>query len=126
MAKYNEVEPKPTSVSVITPGTIISGDIDGNGDIRFDGTLTGNLSTSGKLVVGETGSVKGEIKCSNSVVEGKVEGKITVNDLLTLKSTARVLGDIEINRLAIEPGCKFSGNCKMTDEVKAEEVSYDK
>jgi len=103
-------------INQIGVGTEITGDVTTNGDIRFDGLLTGNLKTRGKVVIGETGAVKGEINCKNSVLEGKVEGKITVGELLTLKATSSLTGDIITRRLAIEPGAKFSGNCSMTSD----------
>ena len=85
MAKYNESE-NPT-INLISNGTDITGDIKSNGDIRIDGTLTGNLNTKGKVVVGTTGKVKGEIVCKNSEVAGIIEGKIIVGQLLNLKVT---------------------------------------
>ena len=74
---------------------------------------TGKLITKGKVVIGETGTVKGEINCKNSDVEGSIEGKIIVAQLLALKAKARIHGDIIANKLAIEPGCQFTGNCDM-------------
>ena len=65
------------------------------------------------MVIGETGKVKGEINCKNSDVEGSIEGKIKVSQLLSLKTKARIHGDIIAAKLAIEPGCQFSGNCDM-------------
>ena len=112
MAKiYNEGE--TNGINIIGIGTKIHGDINSNGDIRVDGSLTGKLITKGKVVIGETGKVKGEINCKNSDVEGSIEGKITVAQLLALKTKARIKGDIIANKLAIEPGCQFTGNCDM-------------
>ncbi|MBN1181013.1 MAG: polymer-forming cytoskeletal protein [Bacteroidales bacterium] len=99
----------------ILAGTAIKGDIISDGDIRIDGSLTGNLTTKGKVVIGESGSIKGEINCKNSVVEGKVDGKFFVAELLSLKSTSQITGDIKTSRLAIEPGAKFTGNCNMSN-----------
>jgi cytoskeletal protein CcmA (bactofilin family) len=115
MAKIIETE--NNVINQIGVGTEITGDVSTNGDIRFDGVLTGNLKTKGKVVIGETGAVKGEITCRNSVVEGKVEGKIAVGELLTLKATSSFTGDIITRRLAIEPGAKFSGKCDMSSET---------
>lgn len=115
MAKIIETE--NNVINQIGAGTEIRGDVSTGSDIRFDGVLTGNLKTKGKVVIGETGSVKGEIECKNSVVEGKVEGKISVAELLTLKSTCTFTGDIITRRLAIEPGARFSGNCSMSAET---------
>ena len=116
MAKYNEAD--STSINLISNGTDIIGDIKSTGDIRIDGTLTGNLSIKGKVVIGPTGKVSGEVICTNSEVSGFIEGKITVEQLLSLKATSTILGDIASSKLAIEPGAKFSGNCKMIDGEK--------
>ena len=112
MAKiYSEKE--TIGISIIGNGTKITGDINSNGDIRVDGSLTGELITKGKVIIGETGKIKGEINCKNSDVEGSIEGKITVAQLLAIKTKGRINGDIITNRLAIEPGCQFTGNCDM-------------
>ena len=116
MAKYTEIE--NNAINLIGVGTEIKGDISSNGDIRIDGVLQGNLKTKGKVVIGETGSVIGEIKCKNSDVEGSIEGKIQVSELLSLKATSNLTGDIVARKLAIEPGSKFTGNCKMTSDTE--------
>jgi len=120
MAKiYNENE--TNGINIIGIGTKITGDVNSNGDIRVDGSLSGKLITKGKVVIGETGKVKGEINCKNSDVEGSIEGKIIVSQLLSLKSKARINGDIIAAKLAIEPGCQFSGNCDMHSGTPADE-----
>ncbi len=128
MAKNSEFE--SNVINLIGSGTEIKGNVKSNGDIRIDGVLNGNLNTKGKLVIGESGKVKGEVFCRNSDIEGTIEGKVNVAELLTLKTSARVDGDIKTGRLAIEPGSAFTGNCIMTDgteksheskkEIKAE------
>jgi cytoskeletal protein CcmA (bactofilin family) len=112
MAKYIE-EQQSNSHNTITNGTEIIGDINSNGDIRLDGALKGNLNAKGKVVIGQTGVVEGEIYCKNSDIFGKVTGKVTVTELLALKATSILKGDIITNKLSIEPGCKFSGTCSM-------------
>ncbi len=116
MGKYNGTENNNVIVNFITPATELTGDINSKEGIRIEGTLTGNVITKGKLVIGETGKVKGEITCKNAEVFGSIEGKITVVELLSLRKTARINGDIMTNKLAIEPGSKFTGNCNMSDE----------
>ncbi len=113
MAKYNETD--NNTINLISTGTDITGDIRSNGDIRIDGSLTGSLNTVGKVVIGPTGKVNGEVVCKNSEVSGYVEGKITVGQLLNLKASSKITGDIVTAKLSIEPGAKFSGNCKMSD-----------
>lgn len=113
MAKNNDIE--PAAINLISNGTDISGDIKSTGDIRIDGTLTGNLNTKGKVVIGVTGKVNGEVLCKNSEVSGSVEGKIIVSQLLILKASSKIQGDIATSKLSIEPGAKFTGNCKMSE-----------
>ena len=113
MAKFNE--PDNTTINLISTGTDIFGDVKSSGDIRIDGTLTGNLNTKGKVVIGPTGKVKGEVICKNSEVAGLIEGKIIVGQLLNLKATSKINGDIITSKLSIEPGAVFTGNCKMSE-----------
>jgi cytoskeletal protein CcmA (bactofilin family) len=113
MAKFNETD--NSTINLISNGTDIIGDIKSNGDIRIDGSLTGTLNTKGKVVIGTTGKVNGEVICKNSEVAGIIEGKISVGQLLNLKASSKIHGDIATSKLSIEPGAVFSGNCKMTD-----------
>jgi cytoskeletal protein CcmA (bactofilin family) len=113
MAKYNETD--NTTINLISNGTEITGDIKSNGDIRIDGSLKGNLSTKGKVVIGPTGRINGEVVCKNSEVSGIIEGRIVVGQLLNLKASSKILGDIVTAKLAIEPGARFTGNCNMSD-----------
>jgi cytoskeletal protein CcmA (bactofilin family) len=125
MAKFNEPETS-NAVNMIVAGTTIKGNIESTNDIRFEGNLVGNLKTSGKLIIGSRGTVKGEIYCKNSDVEGKIEGRIFVQELLTLKSTSLIKGDIVAKRLAIDPGAKFTGSCNMSsngEQTKQPEFS---
>ncbi|MBR5957710.1 MAG: polymer-forming cytoskeletal protein [Salinivirgaceae bacterium] len=117
MAK--DLESLRDQINIIGSGTTIKGDIDCNGDMRIDGKVTGNINISGKIVVGTTGDINGQINCKNSEIEGKIEGKIFVAELLVLKSTASILGDITTTKLAIEPGATFTGNCKMDGKAQA-------
>jgi len=113
MTKINEAD--NTTINLISIGTEITGDVKSNGDIRIDGSLTGNLSTKGKVVIGPTGKIKGEVFCKNSEVSGLVEGKISVSQLLNLKASSKIIGDIVTSKLAIEPGAVFTGTCNMSD-----------
>jgi cytoskeletal protein CcmA (bactofilin family) len=126
MAKNNGVIETP-AINLIGNGTVITGDITSNGDIRIDGILTGNVTAKGKIVIGETGKLKGEISCKNADISGHVEGKITVAELLSMKGASSVDGEIMINRLSIEPGCLFNGTCKMEQQsFTASESKIDK
>ena len=109
------------SINILPDGTVIKGDITATGDFRLDGRLEGNIQLNGKLVVGDTGIVEGNILCLNANIIGTVNGNLSVKELLSLHSTARVKGDILINKLSIEPGAVFTGKCCMLDEVRKQQ-----
>ena len=106
------------TVNTIGSGTVVTGDVQSKGDIRVDGTLKGSINTKGKVVVGSTGIVEGDVTCQNADVSGEIKAKITVSELLSLKTTAKLDGDIIANKLAIEPGATFSGSCSMGAVIK--------
>ena len=114
------MEMESTAINIITDGTLVNGDITATGDFRLDGTLEGNIQLNGKLVVGDSGVVNGNVLCQNANIIGTVNGNLSVKELLSLHASARVRGDILINKLSIEPGAVFSGKCRMIDEVKAQ------
>jgi cytoskeletal protein CcmA (bactofilin family) len=106
------------SVNIIGAGTFIEGDIISNGDMRIDGSLKGSINVKGKLVVGPSGTVEGEIVCQNADISGIIKGKIGVAELLSLKAAAKLTGDIITNKIAIEPGASFTGTCSMGGVIK--------
>ncbi|MBR5784423.1 MAG: polymer-forming cytoskeletal protein [Bacteroidales bacterium] len=118
MGKAIEIENTNAPINVITTGTNINGNITASGDFRIDGVLEGNITLNGKLVVGETGQVIGNITCQNANIIGYVQGNMLVRELLTLCETTKIKGDIIVNKLSIAPGASFSGTCKMLDEVE--------
>jgi cytoskeletal protein CcmA (bactofilin family) len=117
MAKNNETE-SPV-INLIGSGTVIKGDIRANGDIRIDGILIGSVQARGKVVIGNTGSVEGEIHCQSADISGSVKADVSVTELLMMKATAKIIGDLNIGKLAIEPGAKFSGTCNMQEPATA-------
>ncbi len=113
-------EPDHTAINLVGTGTVIKGEINSKGDIRVDGKVIGQMRSEGKIVIGNSGVVEGEIYCLNADFSGKVNGKADVKELLTLKASSTFLGDIITNKLAIEPGAKFSGTCSMDKEPAIE------
>jgi len=111
MAKPKETE--VPSINLLGSGTVVKGEIKLNGDFRIDGMFIGSINCKGKIVVGSTGVIEGEIICQNADFSGEVKATVKVAELLTLKESAKFTGDISTNKLAIEPGAKFSGNCVM-------------
>ena len=115
MAKLYEQEESNSSASlnVISAGTMITGDVVCSGDLRIDGNIKGNVRSQAKVIVGKSGKIDGDINCKSIEIEGNVKANVTVTDLMSLKETANLMGNICAGKLAIEPGANFAGNCKM-------------
>ena len=106
------------SISRISAGTVIKGEILSPTDIRIDGTFEGCVQSKGRVVVGESAVIKGDIVCENVDLWGKVEGNLFVKDTLSLKEGCVVDGNLHIRRLAVELGATFNGNCKTITEAE--------
>lgn len=103
----------------ISEGTRIDGEINSTGDIRIDGKVSGTVSSKAKVVVGTSGEVEGDVNCHSADVLGHIKGTINVRDILYLKSTSRISGDIQTKKLVIESGAVFDGTCSMSDIPKS-------
>lgn len=108
-----------TQQNIIAQGTKIVGDIASQGPFRIDGTVEGNVKTSGKVVVGKTGFIKGTLQGENADFEGKFSGKLILSGTLSLKGTAHIEGEVHVSKLAVEPGATFNATCSMKGTIKA-------
>ena len=111
------------SISRISTGTIIKGEILSPYDIRIDGTFEGKIQTKGRVVVGETAFIKGDIICENIDLWGKVDGNVFVKDTLSLMEGCSVNGNLNTRRLSVELGSTFNGNCRMITEAEFGKVA---
>lgn len=111
------------SISRISDGTVIKGEILSPGDIRIDGSFDGKLQSKGRVVVGETAVIKGDIFCDNIDLWGKVEGNLYVKDTLALKEGCTVNGNLHIKKLSVELGAVFNGNCKTISEAEFDKLT---
>lgn len=110
--------PQTSEINVIGKNTSIIGDIVSEGDFRIDGTVEGNVKTNGKVVIGVFGNVNGKIDCVEADIEGKFNGELIATYLLTLKTSAKITGNVIISKLAVEPGAEFNASCEMKGAVK--------
>ena len=104
--------------NVIAKNTTLVGDIKSEGDFRIDGTLEGTLKTLGRVIIGVDGFIKGTVDATNADIEGKFSGQLLVSKTLTVKSTAKISGDVTISKLSVEPGASFNATCAMKGSVK--------
>jgi cytoskeletal protein CcmA (bactofilin family) len=111
------------SISRISAGTVIKGEIISPTDIRIDGTFEGKLTSKGRVVLGESAVVKGDIICANIDLWGKVEGNVFVKDTISLKEGCVMNGNLHIRRLAVELGATFNGSCSTITEAEFNKIA---
>ncbi len=118
---FNEKKENPNPVgerNIIAKNSSLVGDIKSDGDFRVDGKIEGTIQTSGRVVIGKDGYVSGTIDCTNADIEGTFSGKLIVDQVLSLKSTADISGDVIMGKLSVEPGAVFNATCAMKSAVK--------
>ena len=113
------------SNNIIGEGSILTGNLNSSGNIRLEGKVKGDITSSSKVACGETSIVDGNVTADNAEIAGKVTGKVNVNDLLILKSSAKIQGDISTNNLVIESGATFNGACAMGTEESEDDESLE-
>ena len=101
------------SVDVIESSTKIIGDVVSKADFRVDGVVEGNITTSGKVVIGKTGKIIGKLICSNADMSGSINGEVEVSETLSLLSDSYVKGNITTAKLSVEEGAQVEATISM-------------
>ncbi|EDM45259.1 hypothetical protein SCB49_05617 [unidentified eubacterium SCB49] len=103
----------------INEGTFITGEIQSKGFFRIDGEIKGNVTTPNKVVIGKNGLIDGTLTCDNADIEGTLTGTLNVKELLSLRNTAIITGEVIAGKLSVEPGATFNATCTMGSGVKS-------
>ncbi len=106
--------------NALTAGSKIVGNIAADSDFRIDGLIEGELKCTGKVVIGESGKVKGTIICQQAEIMGMLEGKVTCHQQLSLRSSGHIEGEVVTKTLIVEPGAVFNGSCSMGSNASSE------
>lgn len=106
------------STSIISSGTSIKGDIETQGSLRLDGNVFGNCITKLRLVLGHTSIIEGNVVAKDAEISGSIKGIVKIEEMLTLKSSSKILGDIFTTKLIVEEGAQFDGKCTMGNSQK--------
>lgn len=118
-SKESKSESSNKEQNRISAGTLLKGEIEAKGCFRIEGTLQGTLKTTGKVVISKGGLIEGNLICQNADFEGRFSGKLIVSEILTLRDSAVVEGEVIAGKLAIEPGAAFNATCEMKGAVKS-------
>jgi cytoskeletal protein CcmA (bactofilin family) len=106
------------SSNVIGKGTVLEGNIETFGNLRIEGKIIGNIRSKSKVALGNSSHVEGNVFAQNADIEGQIKGKVEISEVLVLKSTAVINGDISTGKLVVEAGAVFNGTCKMGAAMK--------
>ncbi|MBW2732034.1 MAG: polymer-forming cytoskeletal protein [Deltaproteobacteria bacterium] len=101
--------------TIIGALTQISGNLQGDEDLRVYGRVDGNVSLTKTLTVEPSGVLVADIQVSRAVISGTVVGNITASDLVHITEEGRVVGDLRAPRIMLVDGASFRGNIDMGD-----------
>jgi cytoskeletal protein CcmA (bactofilin family) len=105
-----------TVLSLIGAGTVIEGKLTTDGSVRVDGRLVGDVISKADVTIGATGSIEGTVQGGNVSLAGKVSGTVIASEKLVLETKSHMQGDIRAQRLVVDEGALFDGNCRMSGQ----------
>ncbi len=108
--------PSSNALNSLVQGTFVEGKLKATNDIRVDGTINGELFCDAKVIIGPSGVVEGTVKCTNAVIEGRFKGNLTVKELLNIRESAKVVGEVSYGKLVVQSGAVISGSYKVAGE----------
>tara|TARA_B100001248_G_scaffold90691_1_gene67045 strand:- start:92 stop:493 length:402 start_codon:yes stop_codon:yes gene_type:complete len=121
MKNYNN----SASCCILEKNSSIKGEFKSECDFRVDGNFEGTIETNGKVVVGKSGRIEGSIVCKSADIEGYINGNVQADDLLSIRSTGEVKGDVIMSKLVVESGAVFNAKSIMKGE-NSEDASLKK
>jgi cytoskeletal protein CcmA (bactofilin family) len=98
---------------VLSKDTLFEGSFSSEQDVRLDGVIKGDVRCSKRLVVGETGRIEGKVHAESAVIMGTVKGEVFIQDILQLKPTALVDGNLQAKSIQVEEGGRYLGECRI-------------
>ena len=119
--KDNSVDPALEQVGTnIGPGAILDGPLTTKDSTRIDGTVNGNVTISGALIVGQEGKITGTVSAMNAYVAGEITGNVSApQGKVEISDTGKVIGDVTCKGIIIDENAVFHGNCEMTSIDKS-------
>ena len=111
-----------TTLSIVSAGTNVTGDIECEGILKVEGRIDGNVKRARQVMVAKEGAIHGDVTAQEVVVGGVIDGNVTASDRLELQTTAVVNGEISTKSIIVMEGARINGGVKVT-EVAVREPS---
>ena len=100
-------------VTIIGPGTTITGEIESKGTVRVEGTVNGRIDCEDTIVIHESGHVQADLIGGQVIISGTVEGNTFAHERLEVTNQGKIVGNITAPRISIAEGVIFEGQCTM-------------
>lgn len=97
-----------TEISVLGPSTRVTGRVTGDGALRIEGAVRGDVQVTGDTEVAEGGSVEGNVSAASLDIAGTLLGDVVSRGAVTIRGGAVVRGDLRSSEISIEPGARVS------------------
>lgn len=107
------------ATTVIGAGTVVEGTLKAAMSARIDGTVNGDVTSEGTIVVATEGVVNGNITAAEVKISGEVNGNVVTTGKIELVEKGKLIGDIKTGSLSIAETAVFHGNCRMQEETVA-------
>lgn len=104
-----------TTLSIISAGTTISGDIECGGVLKVEGRIDGSVRQAKQVMLAKDGAINGDVTAHEIVVGGVIDGNVSSGDRLELQPTAVVNGDITTKSIIVMEGARINGSVRMTE-----------
>lgn len=104
-----------STLSIVSVGTTVSGDITCSGVLKVEGQVDGSVRQARQVMLAKDGVIRGDVTATEVVIGGLVDGNVTAADRLELQPTAVVNGDISTKSIVVMEGARINGSVKMTE-----------
>ena len=134
MALFNTSKPAESTeindnqiTTIIASGAILDGPLTAREGTRIDGTVNGNVTINGSLIVGQEGKIVGAVTATNLFLAGEIQGNINAaNGKVEISDTGKLTGDLSAKTLVIDENAVFQGQCTMTTEKTSAETAKER
>ncbi|MBR1670120.1 MAG: polymer-forming cytoskeletal protein [Butyrivibrio sp.] len=118
--KDTNVDPTLEQVgTILGPGSVLDGPLKTNDSTRIDGTVNGDVTVTGSLIVGQEGKITGAVSSLNAYIAGEITGNISSpQGKVEISDTGKVIGDVACKSIIIDENAVFQGQCDMTGVEK--------
>lgn len=110
----------PETESILSRGTRVRGRVHGDGSLRVEGAIEGDVQVSGDLELDEDGSISGDVEAGAVSIGGQLTGDVTARGSITIRAAARVRGNLGGAEVILEEGAAFAGRIEAEFDLPAE------